>query len=79
MMAHEYIPVRIQRKAKDLLAALQDTHWSQLGGKELKPCLPRVISFRLSRDYRMLWHPGGKTRILSHAAYNRALALGRVC
>ena len=77
-MPSKYIPRRIWSKAQALLGELQTQHWSQLGGKQLKAQLPNVVSFRLSRDYRMLWYPDGRYRVLSHAAYNRALALGRV-
>ena len=50
----KYIPVRIRRKAQAILDELKFHHWSQLGGKEVKPQQPRVIGFKLSRDYRML-------------------------
>ena len=72
----KYIPVRIRRKARAILEDLKSQHWSQLGGKEVKPQQPRVISFRLSRDYRRLWYPSGKHKILSHADYTRQLAIG---
>lgn len=75
-MANKYVPTRICRKAQALLRDLKHSHWSKLGGKEVKPQQPRVVSFRLSRDYRMLWYPNGEHKVRSHAQYTRALAIG---
>lgn len=63
-------PPAVSAKAEQILAALESSHWKTLGGRKWIQS-KHIVIFDIGYRHRLLFDPGtGKSRLLTHEAYN---------